>query len=101
MARARFHHAPRCESGSLPQPLIGISYRHQSSLSWRSSKLCPRRDLPAHLGAPFPILFLEACHRYIRVCDIFLCVLSVSCARVSSYLSSLVFLSLSARISLL
>src|SRR5260370_32994784 len=58
LVRAHFRRAPRCESGSLPQPLIGISYRPQSFLSWQSSKLCPRRDSPAHPAAPSLILFL-------------------------------------------
>src|SRR6266849_3325771 len=77
MARAHFHRAPRCESGLLPQPSIRISYRRQSSLSWRSSQLCLRRGSPARPAAPSLILFLEANPRCIPVRDTPRCAPSV------------------------
>src|SRR5258706_175191 len=89
MARARFHRAPRCESGLLPQPLIGISYRHQSFLSWLSSKSCPQRGSPARPAAPFPILFLEAGPPCIRVRDTPRCAPSAGRARAPPSPSSL------------
>src|SRR5260370_7201928 len=48
-ARAHSHRAPRYESGLLPQPSIGISYRHQSRFVTRRSEE-HTSELQSHLN---------------------------------------------------